>query len=92
MAEDVGLMEDAIAIDQQLARKGGGMRLAFIYAIDVIDADGSSVRYLGSPNGQELYRSLGLNEYLRTYLELEVADEIGASQQGPCDCGCQDDQ
>lgn len=92
MAEDVGLMKDAIAvaIDEHLARKGGGMRLAFIYAIDVIDADGNSVRYLGSPNEQELYRSLGLNEYLRKYLELEVADEIAAST-GPCSCGCQDD-
>lgn len=86
------LMQDAIAeaIDQCLAEKGGGIRLAYIYAIDAIDAEGNSVRYLGSPRHQELYRSLGLNEYLRTYLELEVADEIAASAGG-CSC-CNGDE
>ena len=85
--EPTQLMQDAIAeaIDQNLASKGGGLRLAYIYAIDVIDADGNSVRYLGSPSGQELYRSVGLNGYLAKYLDMEVQDEIAASN-GDCSC------
>lgn len=85
MSDDTMRAAIADAIDQFLVSKGGGIRLAYVFAVDVIDADGNSVRYLGSPNDQELYRSLGLTEYLRKYLDLEVADEIGASQGG-CEC------
>ena len=94
MSDEVGTMLAAItaAIEDFLARKGGGLQTGFVYAVDVIDADGSSVRYLGSPNDQELYRSLGLTEYLRKYLDLEVADEIGAQAAGPCSCDeCEDE-
>lgn len=96
MTEDIGTMREAIgaAIEDFLARKGGGFQNAFVYAVDVVDTDGQSAVYMGGPLEQQTYKSLGLTEYLSKWFDNEAHELIGMST-GPCscgDCGDEDDE
>ena len=94
MTDEVGTMREAIrvAIEDFLARKGGGFQCAFVYAVDVVDADGTSAVYLGGPVEQETYKSLGLTAYLGKWFDDEAREMI-AQSAGPCSCGeCDEDE
>lgn len=53
--EPVGTMRAAIqsAIEDFLARKGGGFQTAFVFAVDVVDTNGEACIYLGGPAEQD---------------------------------------
>lgn len=89
---ELGTMRAAIAkaVDDYLQAKGGGFRIALVYAADVVDSDGTSALYLGSPDGQETYKSLGLVSYLEKWFDAE-AQELMARSCGAAGCSCEDE-
>jgi hypothetical protein len=95
MTDDTGTMRDAIgaAIEDYLARKGGGFLHSFVYAAEATDADGRSVMYLGGPLEQDTVRSLGLTSYLAKWFDTEAREliEQSATCSGCDDCGEDDD-
>lgn len=93
MSDEVGTMRAAItaAIEDFLARKGGGFQTGFVYAVDVVDTDGQSAIYIGGPLEQPTYRSLGLTKYLDKWYDVE-ARELIEQAAGPSSCDeCEDD-
>lgn len=74
------------AIDNYLAANGGGFRLAFVYAVDIVDNEGGSAVMFGNADDQETYKSLGLTSYMDKWFDVE-ARELIARSQGGCD-GC----
>lgn len=86
MTDDTGTMRESIrqAIEDFLARQGGGFVSAFVYAVDVVDSDGEQVKYLGGPLEQDTSRSLGLSSYLDKWYD-EAARQLIARAN---DCSC----
>ena len=95
MTEDVDTMRASItrAIEDFLARSGGGFLSGFVYSADVVDSDGEKVMYLGGPLEQDTVRSLGLTDYLAKWYDTEARELISSSKQceGECCSGDDDD-
>lgn len=87
MTEQTTTMRESIreAIEAFLARSGGGFISGFVYAADVVDAEGQKVKYLGGPLDQDTGTSLGLTSYLDKWYDTEARDLIAQSNAG---CGC----
>lgn len=87
MTEDVDTMRNSItrAIEEFLARNGGGFANGFVYAVDVVDSDGERVKYIGGPLEQDTGSSLGLVSYLDKWYDTE-ARELIARSAGSCNC------
>lgn len=74
------------AIDEFLASTGGGFRMAYVYAVDVVDADGESALFLGGPDEQETFKSVGLTSYLEKWFDVEARELIARSTGCCSDC------
>lgn len=80
------------AIDQCLADNGGGFRLAFSFAVDVVDDEGGSAVVFGEADQQPTYRSIGLTHYMAERYAM-IARSLLSSSAPSCDddCDCGED-